>query len=139
AQGCSKPFSVFGRRAAQATAIAAEQFESQKMMTEAAGAMVVFPMDVVCDRAADGDVASAGGDGQEPSLRHNQVENLSKKHARLASQDAGSCVKRNEAVGAASMQQHTTVVQAAVSIAATIAIRELLEIGLFQLGVTVRP
>src|SRR6185369_14072339 len=67
--GCPEPVRIFLGRANQTAAIAASEFEPQYVVPKSAGAMVVFPMYVVANRAAQADVSRAGRDRQEPSPR----------------------------------------------------------------------
>ena len=67
AEAGNKPVRVFCFRADDATAVAALQFEGNDMATETARDMVVLAMDVIGDRAADGDEAGTGNDRQEPA------------------------------------------------------------------------
>src|SRR5262245_21440764 len=91
------------------------------MAAERAGQMMVLSVDIVRDGTADGQEPRSGSHGNEPSRRHDELQDVIEQHARFALQDALLTVETNEAIELARTQQRAACVETAVAIAARIA------------------
>jgi hypothetical protein len=94
------------------------------MGAEGAGPVMVLPVDVVGDGAAERDEARAGRDRQEPALRQRHVDDGGEENARLGADDARLEVEIEDAVERAAVEDDATVVEARVAVAPAIAIRK---------------
>ncbi len=117
ADGCTEPIGVLFAAAEASGSVGSQEFEGADVAGEGAGAVVVFAVDVVGDRAADGDEAGAGGHGEKPTRRNAEAEDRVEAAPGLAVEAAGGGVERNPAVEPAGHQQAPAVVEAGVAIA----------------------
>ena len=68
------------------------------MRAERPGVMVVLAVDVGGDQAADGDEAGTRHHGRKPAARHERAQDVVEQDARLARQQAGLAVERQDPV-----------------------------------------
>ena len=124
ADGRAVPVGVFRRRADEAGPVGAEELEPSHVAAQGAGAVVVLAVHVIGDGAAERHVLRAGGDRQEPSLRHDESEDLGQAHARLAAHDPEVAIECQEAVEPPCDEQRAAVVQARVAVAPSEPVRK---------------
>ncbi len=79
---------------------------------------MIFAVDVIGDRAAEGYVFCAGRDGKKPAARHGEVEDLRERYARFGGQNAAYRVKGKQPVHPSGLDQGAVLEQADVAVAA---------------------
>ena len=88
------------------------------MAADGAFNVVIFSVNVIGNRARQGDNLRPRRGRQKPSARHRDQQNLAKGNSRLAHNRAVLGVKVQDAVKAANIHQRSAVVQAGVAITA---------------------
>ena len=86
--------------------------------------MVVLAVNIVGNRAAEGDILRPGRDRKKEAARHREVKNLRKGDAGLGGEDAGCGIERQQPVHAGCYQQIAAFEQADIAIAAAHAHRQ---------------
>ena len=81
-----------------------------------------MPWTSVRDGAADGDETGAGDHRREPAVRHHDLDEFVQHHPRLAVHAPGPRVERNEPIEGTGVEQYAAVVEAAIAVAATVAV-----------------
>jgi hypothetical protein len=125
ADGGRKPVGVFLAGTATAGTIGANKLEGPHMPAEGTGAVVVLPMDVIGQGAAQCHKASAGQNGHKPALRYDEVQNLGQKNPRLGPKNSHLRLPEEYVPRVTHGNQHAIMRQAAVAITATVAIGEI--------------
>ena len=100
------------------------QGDLEDMSPEGSSAVMVLTVDVVGNRSAHRNEASAGRDGKKPSLRKEYVDDVGEADAALAAEQARGFVETEDAVETAAVDQSAAGVETRVAVAATEAIRE---------------
>ena len=94
------------------------------MAAEGAGSVMVLAMDIVGERAADGDEAGAGRDRRKPAGRHGELQQAVEQQAGPAGQQAGFAIEEQDFVHSARVDQRAALVQAGIAVGAAIAVGE---------------
>ena len=100
------------------------QGDLANVSTEGSSAVMVLTVDVVGNRSANGNEASARRDGKEPSLGKKYVDNIGEADAAFAAEHASGFVETEDAVETAAVDQFAAGVETRVAVAAAEAIRE---------------
>ena len=87
------PLHILIRGAFYLSTFTADQAKFQYMSAKSAGYVMVLSVDVVGNRAADGDKLGARTDRQEPSLRNGKVEYLSEGDASFTAKNSSFWVE----------------------------------------------
>src|SRR5271156_3336397 len=87
--------------------------------TESSGAVVILSMDVIGDRSADGDEASAGSDRKEPSFREKHIDDVGEADSAFAAQHAGGFIEGQQAVQSPAIEEFTPCVETGVAVTAS--------------------
>jgi hypothetical protein len=89
------------------------------MCAESSRAVVIFSVDIVGDRAPDGDEASAGSDRKKPTFREEHFNDVRQADAALAAEYAGGFIESQEAVEAPAIYKFTSSIEARVAVTAS--------------------
>ena len=106
------------------TVVRAMQSDLADVNSKGSSAVMVLAVDVVGNRSAHGNEASAGRDGKKPSLRKEYVDDVGEADAAFATEHASGLVETENAVETAAVNQVAAGVETRVAITAPEAIRE---------------
>ncbi len=86
---------------------------------EGSRTVVILSMEVVGDRATDGDEASAGRDCKEPSLREKHIDDVREADAAFAAEHARGFIEGQEAVESPAIDEFASGVETGVAVTAS--------------------
>ena len=89
------------------------------MTAEGSGAMMVLPVHVVCERAAERNKPRPWRGRQEPAARNGEGEQRRKRKAGLRAQDPGCIIEGHETVEAAHVDRFAVAVDAGITVRPT--------------------
>src|SRR5215469_16529926 len=87
--GGGEEIGVFGRRAEQAGAIRADEFELCDVAAEGSSDVVILSLVFDGNGSTESYIFCAGRDGKEEAARDREVENLRERHTGLGGEEAG--------------------------------------------------
>src|SRR5450432_2153782 len=101
--------------------------------------MMIFTVNVVGNCAANRDKFSTGRHRQEPATRHKLFQNISQRDTSLATQQSLLLIERDKASQVGGIERDAAFIQAAIAIAAPIAIRKYRRGKVRQVGQFIAP
>src|SRR6516162_8001784 len=94
------------------------QGEPLNVGAKGAGTVMVLTMDVVCDRAADGDEAGAGSHGHKPAFGEEGLDDIRQAHAAFAANHSRRFVETQNTVQTMAVDEVAARVEAGITVAA---------------------
>jgi hypothetical protein len=84
--------------------------------------MMIFAMDIIGDRPADGDEAGSGRNGEKPAPRKKYVDNIGETDSTFAAHHAAGLLKPENSIQPATIDQLAAVIQTGVAVTAAKAV-----------------
>src|SRR6267154_2392669 len=94
------------------------------MQGEGSETVMVLPVHIIGNRAADRYETGPRCNGDEPAGRHGNLQDVGKQHPRFAGQHASLTVEPDETVEPARVHEPGAYIQAAIAIASPVAVRQ---------------
>src|SRR2546429_5886374 len=124
ANSCPEKLTIFVRGTGEAFTIGAQQFETCDMAAKGTSPVVVFAMNVIGDGPTNRYKFGTRRDRQKPAARNHDREDFCQRHTSFTAQQPLTLIKRHEALQVADIDGDTAFVEAAITIAASVGIRE---------------
>ncbi|MCY1379043.1 hypothetical protein D9M69_667270 [compost metagenome] len=94
------------------------------MVAESTAGVMVLAVNVISERAADGDKCGAWRHRKKEPMRNGTGQNVAERNARLAGHHAGAGIEGENPRMSTVVDQHAQIVVATVAIAATVTERQ---------------